>query len=198
MHFPSILAAAIAAAAILPAQTQALLGKVELDPNTVNSYRLAGTHIPVKSSAVKLNTIAGQPCALKVIDVGGPGQPVLDVSSASPTNKTFVMGTLVMGKSDQWEVVAPAGSFVSVYVTPTAKSEWLPLDSQNVWLLGQSFAGMGSGLADANGVFKFSFTAPKLPELIGTSFTAQALVGTPTAGLVTWSVTAADEQTFAR
>jgi hypothetical protein len=37
MHFSSILAAAIAAAAILPAQTQVMLGTVELNPATQNS-----------------------------------------------------------------------------------------------------------------------------------------------------------------
>ena len=126
MHLSSILAAAIAAAAILPAQTQALLGRVELYPNTQKGYHLAGTLIPVQSRAVKLHTIAGQPCILKVIDIGVPGQPMLDVVSANPTSKTFVMGALVMGKSDVWQVVGPAGSFASVYVTPTAKSTWLP------------------------------------------------------------------------
>jgi hypothetical protein len=152
----------------------------------------------VHSRAVKLHTIAGQPCQLKVVDVGAPGVPVLDVLSVNPTSKTFVMGNLASGQIDQWVVLAPAGSFASVYVAPTAKTDWQPLDSQNVWLLGQSFAGMASGLADANGVFQFSYKAPSLPELVGTSFTAQALVGTPTVGRVTWSLTHADVQTFTR
>jgi hypothetical protein len=195
MNFRTLLLAAVVATASLPAQ-QTLRGKVEDVRNTQNQFFLDGTTITVRSQTLNLNTIVGQESILQVLDVGAPGAPVLEVLSATPTAKVFDMGNLRLGRDARWQVNAPPGSFASVHVVPTSLTGWMPFGPAGVWLLGTGFLSLNSGFTNGAGQFEFTFVAPNLPELVGTSFTGQALVGTATAGLVTWSFSNPDAKVF--
>ena len=196
MNLPTILFTALATIASLPAQGQTLRGKVEDVRNTQNQFYLDGTNIPVRSLVLDLNAIVGQESILQVVDVGAPGAPVLDVLGAVPTTKVLDMGNLRLGQGARWQVNAPPGSFALVYVTATAATGWLPFGDAGVWLLGSAFVGLRSGITSGAGQFEFTFTTPNLPELVGTSFTGQALVATSVAGAATWSFSNPDAKVF--
>ena len=201
MHLSSVLFTAftaITAVASLPAQTpQVLRGKVEDVPTLQNQFYLDGTNIPVRSRLMNLDKIVGLQSILKVVDVGVPGATVLEVLSASPTAKTFEMGNLRIGRTARWQVIAPPGSFASIYVAPTAATTWMPFNALGVWLLGKNFLGMGSGVTNAAGQFDLNVTTPNVPALVGTSFTGQALGGDASApGLQAWSFTNVEAKTF--
>ena len=160
------------------AQTQLLRGKVEDVSNEQNEFFLDGTNIPLISKRFDLDSFVGQQQVMGVVNVGTATEPVLDVISFASTAKIFDMGNLELGRSKRWEVMAPTGSLAIVFVNFTDQTSYLPFGSAGTWLLGESAAAMAAGVTDEDRQFQFDFTMPNIPDLVGTSFTAQALVQT--------------------
>ena len=164
-------------ASALTAQTQTLRGKVEDVQGTQNQFYLDCTNIRLVSTALNLNTWIGQQAVLQVVDVSTPGTTTLRVDAAVATTKVFDIGNLRLGQSARWQVNAPAGSFALMAVGPTAGTSYVPLGALGTFLLGPTHGVVASGFTNAQNQFEINFTMPVLPQLVGTSFTGQALVG---------------------
>jgi hypothetical protein len=185
MRLPTILIpTALALASLMPAQTQTLRGSVEDVRNTQNQFYLECTNIPVVSSTMNLNLLVNQDSILEVVNIGTPGAPVLDVRAATPTAKVFGMGNLRLNRSDRWQVNAAPGSFTIVYFGETAGTGWMPFGAAGVWLLGNNHIALTSGFTSNFGQFEFSLFVPNVPHLLGTSYTGQALVFSPTSAFI--------------
>ncbi len=169
--------ATVLAAALLPAQTQTLRGKVEDVQHTVNQFFLDCTNIPLVSTALNLDLWQGQHAILQVVDIGTAQAPVLRVDAAVATTKVFDMGNLRFGQAERWQVGAPAGSFAMMFADLTANTGYSPFGAFGTFLLGQNAVTLASGFTNAQGQFEISVTMPNLPALAGTSLTGQALVG---------------------
>ncbi|MCC6669997.1 MAG: hypothetical protein IT458_02985 [Planctomycetes bacterium] len=158
-------------------QTQPVRGKVEDVPGT-NRFVLDCTNIPLQSSTLNLNTLVGAQWVLDVVNVGSATNPVLDVRAATAAQKLFDMGNLRIGRSDRWQVSAPAGSAAGVWLTGTPLTGYAPFGALGTWLLGPTFVLVNSGTTNQLGVFEFNFAPPALTNLVGQSFTAQAITMT--------------------
>ena len=183
MKLSTLLLVPAALAATLSAQTQTVRGQVENVKNTQNQFFLDCTTIPLVSSKLNLNLLAGhqnkQEYVLQVINKGTAANPVLDVQSATPTTKVFDMGNLRIGRSDRWQVRWKPGSDTVIAVTLTSWTGYAPMGPLGTFLLGPNFIIFNSGRVNQLGVFEFSYRPPNIPTLVGTSFTGQALVREP-------------------
>jgi hypothetical protein len=178
MRFPFAILSTLAIAALLPAQTQTVRGQIEDVPNSQpRTFVLDCTTIPVQSSTLNLGMMLDTPAILDVVNVGTAQAPVLEVSAVTPTARNFEMGNLRIGHPDRWEVFAPTGSFALVFVDFTAHTGWMPFGSSGVFLLGGGAATLTSGMTNQEGKLEFNFTMPNVPQLVGSSFTAQSLIG---------------------
>ncbi len=167
----------LAAASLLPAQTQTMRGSIEDVRNTQNQFFLDCTNIPVFSTTLNLNTVISQEAILEVVNVGTAQSPRLDVRSVTPTTKVFDMGNLRLGRSARWQINAPPGSFGMMFLDFTANTGYVPFGNAGVWLLGPNAATIASGFTNGQGQFEISYGVPNVPQLIGTDFTGQGLVG---------------------
>jgi hypothetical protein len=170
--------AALILAGHAPAQTQILRGKVEDVSHTQDEFFLDGTNIPLISSRFELDDFVGEQRVMQVINVGTDTDPVLDIVELGSAAKIFDMGNLKLGRTGTWEVMAPTGSLAVIYVNFTDQTSYLPFGPAGTWLIGLSAVPFAAGTTDEDGQFEFRFTMPILPGLVGTSFTAQALVKT--------------------
>ena len=175
-----ILTSTVLLAGLSQAQTQTVRGEVEDVQGTANQFFLKCTNIPVISSTVNLQALQAQnvQAILDVINVGTPGNPILDLQSYTVTTKVMDMGNLRIGRSERWQVNAPAGSLAFVFVDFTGNTGYTPFGQIGTWLLGPGASTIRSGVTNGVGQFEFSFTMPNVQGLVGTSFTSQALVGT--------------------
>lgn len=169
---------ALAIAAALPAQTQTMRASVEDVQGTQNQFYIDCTNIPAVSSTINLNTIISQEMIFEVVNIGTAANPILDIRSATPTTKVFDMGNLRIGQSARWQVNAPAGSFGMVFLDFTSRTGYQPFGSFGVWLLSSNAVTLSSGFTNAQNQFEFNYTVANVPQLVGSSFTGQALVGT--------------------
>ncbi len=176
-------------AASAVAQTQLVRGKVE-DVSGTNRFVLDGTTIPLTSTVLNLNTLVGGQFDLQVVNTGTATQPSLRVESAVPVAKIFDMGNLRFGRAERWQVNFTAGSQTAVFVQATAAATYLPFGASGTWLLGTNAAFVTAGTVTSLGQFEFRVTMPTLPELVGVSFSAQALVVAPNGPLVIANVDA--------
>ena len=178
MRFPfATLSVLATAAALLPAQTQSVRGQIEDLRQTQGQFFLKCTDIPVQSTALNLANFVDTEAILDVVDIGTAGSPRLEVQAVTQTARTFDMGDLRIGHSERWEVDAPAGSFALIFVDFTFRTGWTPFGMAGVYLLSPSAATLASGTTNGENRLEINFTMPNVPQLIGTSFTAQALIG---------------------
>jgi len=178
MILHSILAfSLIATTGGLLAQTQTVRGKVEDVRGTANQFFLDCTNIPLVSTALNLNLLVGQQAILQVVDVGTPAAPVLRIDAAVATTKVFDMGNLRQGQTARWQVNAPAGSAAFMFLDFTTNTRYLPFGQFGTFLLGNNHATIASGVTNAQNQFEIDLGVPVFPSLVGTSFSAQALVG---------------------
>lgn len=136
---------------------------IELVSNTVNLQQL---HDASRQQNIEYD--------MQVTDVSVGGNTILNVVSAVAIPEMLSMGNLRFGRSETWEVFAPSGSPVAVYVNLTANTTYLPLGDLGTWILGSPSVLFRAGNS-VGGQFRFNFTMPTMPELVGTSFTSQAL-----------------------
>lgn len=162
----------------LSAQTQSLRGKVEDVQNTQHQFYLDCTNIPLVSTAVNLNAWVGQEASMLVTNVGTASAPTLRIDAITAATKVFDMGNLRLGRTDRWEVNAPAGSFAFLFVDFTANTAYTPFGAFGTWLLGPGAATLASGFTNGQNQFEIDYTMPVIPALVGISLTGQALVGT--------------------
>jgi hypothetical protein len=153
-----------------------LRGKVEHVRNTTNQFFLDGTSIPLVSKALSLEGFVGMQTIMQVVNIGTRTRPTLDVRSAALTAKMFDMGNLRFGRAEVWQVNAAWGSSAVVYANAMAATSYLPVGAWGTWLLGPAPLRMASGVVSNLGQFRFRFTMPRIPALVGVAFTAQAVV----------------------
>jgi hypothetical protein len=177
MRFPFSTLSILAVAALLPAQTQIVRGEIEDLRQTQGQFFLKCTNIPVQSTTLNLINFVDTQAILDVVNVGTATNPRLDVHVVTPVAKTFDMGDLRIGHSGRWEVNAPAGSFAMMFVDFTFRTGWMPFGTSGVFLLSGNAATLASGVTNGQNQFELNFTMPNIPQLIGTSFTGQALIG---------------------
>jgi hypothetical protein len=175
------LPAALLVFGIGTAQTQLVLGDVDTIQGT-NQFRLDCTNILLVSNAVNLQQLHDQSrqqdieYRMQVVDVTNGGPTTLNVISATAIPEQFGMGNLRFGRAETWETFAAPGSPVWTFVDLTSQTRYLPIGPAGTWVLGQFAALMASGVTSPIGRFQFRFTMPNIPELIGTSFSAQSVV----------------------
>ncbi|HEB51840.1 MAG TPA: hypothetical protein ENI87_01160 [bacterium] len=190
MRIASILAALTAFTTLGHAQTT-INGKVEDVQNTQNQFYLGGTVVPVVSNVLDLNQWVGQQALLDVVDIGVPGAPVLRIDAAVPAMQVMNMGNLRLGQTKTWEVFAPTGSVVFVFLDWTPNTGFLPLPGfGGAWLLGLQ-PHFETGGVTTQGVFQTTYTTPNNPTLVGLMVSSQAVVATN--GV--WSFSNADGKT---
>jgi hypothetical protein len=175
LSFPPLALTALALS--LPAQTQLVRGKVEDIPQT-NRFVLDCTSIPLVSTTLDLNAMVGNQWNLQVVNVGTATNPILDVRSATSAVKIFDMGNLRIGRAERWQVNHAPGSQTAVFVNATSLTTYGPFGAAGTWLLGGNSVFMTGGTVNNQGQFEFSFTTPNVPQLVGVSFSGQALVMT--------------------
>lgn len=159
------------------AQTHTVRGSIENVQGTTNQFFLDCTNLRLTSSALNLNLWMGPNLALEVVDIGTPGAPLLDVRSATPTNAAMDMGNLRAGRSDRWQVRAPAGSLAFVLFDLTANTSFRPMAPYGTFLLGNGAQTLASGTTNALGVWEFSVAIPaSAAPFVGTAVTSQALL----------------------
>ena len=157
------------------AQTQLVRGKVE-DVSGTNRFVLDCTSIPLVSTALNLSSLVGQQWNLQVVNTGTATSPVLDVRSATAATKIFDMGNLKIGSPERWQVNAQPGAMAAMFVNATAATSYLPFGAAGTWLLGPQAPLLAQGTVSGQGQLEVRFTMPNLPQLIGTSFSGQAIV----------------------
>ena len=175
MHM-TMIAAALLAASTAAQATQTLRGKVEDVQGTANQFFLDCTSIPLTSAALNLNLHIGQQFVMEVINTGTSQNPSLEVVTVTATAKSFDMGNLRLGKSATWEAFSNPGEFAMMFAGQTANTGYMPFGSAGVWLIGSDTMTIHSGFTNQLGALQVSVTMPNVPSLIGTSYTAQALI----------------------
>ena len=189
--FSTIVAVALLA---IPAAAQTQLVRGEIDGiQGTNQWRLDCTNVRVTTTnpAINLQQLHDATrqndmmLSMQVIDIGTPGSPLLDIQQATVLPALFDMGNLRIGRSQTWEVFGTPGSLAEVYLTPEALTSYVPAGAFGTWVLGGNAVFFAGGRIGATGQFRFNFTMPNLPQLIGVSFTTQAIVLEPTGPLLT-------------
>ena len=176
----STIAAILIATTAATAQTQLVRGEVDSVSGT-NRFVLDCTRIPLVSATVDLRALHDATrqqdlfVEMQVRNAGSPSQPVLDVVSATIRPETFDMGNLRFGRSESWEVFGVPGSPAWVFVNHRSQTGYLPLGAAGTWLLGNALP-IRNGTISGVGRFRFEFTMPTLPALVGQEFSAQAIV----------------------
>lgn len=171
------------------AQPQLVRGDVDSIQGT-NQFQLDCTQIRLVSTAVnlqQLHNISQQndiEFEMMVNNIGTPTQPVLDVLSATQIPEIFDMGNLRFGRSESWEVFGVPGSRTAVYIGLRAGTLYHPGGALGTWLLGAEAGQIALGTINAVGRFRFQFTMPTIPQLVGVEFTSQALVIEPAGRLL--------------
>ena len=178
----TLLTAALATAATLPAQTQLVRGDVDGIRNTQGLFQLDCTQIPLVSNTVNLQQLHDQSrqqdieYELQVVNIGTPAAPRLDVISANVIPEMFQMGNLRFGRSETWEVLAAPNSQLWILVDARVNTGYLPLGAAGTWVLGPSAVPFAQGATNAFGRFQTRFTMPTLPALVGQEITGQAVI----------------------
>lgn len=168
---------ALVSCSIATAQVHPLRGGVESVPGT-NRFVLACTDVPVVSTAVDLRQLVAKKhhLAMKVVDVGTPGQPVLDILDITEASRVLDMGDLLLGQASTWEVRGAPGGIAFVFVGLRSGTGFVPLGSAGALLLGPGAGTLASGPIDSTGSFRFTFTTPFLQGLFDLEIASQALV----------------------
>ena len=186
MKIPTLIATGILATGFLAAttataqQTQLLRGEVDSVSGT-NNFVVECTNIRLVSSTLNLQQMHNQTRQqdlyfdMQVRDVSTGGQRILDVVSAVLQTETFDMGNLRFGRSESWEVFAPSGAMVWVFINHISGTSYLPLGTAGTALIGPNALLMRQGTAAA-GRLRFNFQMPTIPQLVGQVFTSQALI----------------------
>lgn len=180
---PTLLAVTLLCAVPVTAQTQLLRGDVDGIQGT-NRFQLDCTNIELVSATVNLQQLHDMSrqqnidYEMQVRPTSIGGRFALDVLSATPIPEAFGMGNLRFGRSETWEVFAPAGSEVWTFVSVPSLSSYMPLGNAGTWLIGTDSVPFVQGVTDPAGRFQFRFTMPTIPALVGTVFNGQAIVRT--------------------
>lgn len=172
------------------AQTQLVRGDVDSIQGT-NQFRLDCTaNVRLVSNTVnlqQLHDLSRQQdieYEMQVLDVSSGGTTILNVVSAQQIPEILDMGNLRFGRSESWQVFAPSGSSVAVYIALTSSTSYLPLGGAGTWILPLSAPLLRSGVS-TGGRFQFQLQMPTIPSLVGTSFSAQAIYANGSQVLIT-------------
>lgn len=189
MRLPASIGLATAAlllTANLSAQHR-LIGDVDGIQGT-NRFLLDGTTIELVSTSVNLLQLENLSRQSDIefdmqVTTVSTNPTVLNVLSAVEVPEIFEMGKLRLGETDSWEVRGIPGSTTAVFICARESTRYLPLPGIGTLLLGAPISPMNQGTIGATGQFRFFFTMPNEPVLLGFEITAQALVRSP-AGVV--------------
>lgn len=163
--------AALVTAANVSAQGQIVRGKIEDVPST-QTFVLACTNLRLTSTALNLNALVGQPLEMTVTQLANGA---LSVLTASPIAKVFDMGNLRLGRADRWQITGTAGEAVGMFLTSIDLTGYTPVGAAGTWVLGSTWLTIAVGQINPLGVFETSFQPPNVPQLVGTTWTAQGL-----------------------
>lgn len=164
-----LLGAALVLGSNLSAQGQVLRGKIEDNPTT-QTFFLSCTKLPLTSTVLNLNSLVGQQLEMTVTQLPSGS---LNVLTAAPIAKVFDMGNLRLGRADRWQITGSPGEAAGMFLTAFDLTGYLPLGAAGTWLLGPTWLTIATGQINPLGLLEVSFQPPNVPQLVGTTWTAQ-------------------------
>ncbi len=162
------------------AQTFPVRGDIDAIQGT-NLFELDCTRIRLVSTTVNLQILHDASRQqnieydMMVTDVSAGGLTILNVLSATAVAEQFNMGNLRFGRSETWDLSAPAGTRYGMFINVRNATSLATLGLNNPWFLGPNAVLLLSGTMPTNFI-QVPFTMPTIPSMVGVEISAQTVL----------------------
>ena len=162
------------------AQTFPVRGDIDAIQGT-NLFELDCTRIRLVSTTVNLQVLHDASRQqnieydMTVTDVSAGGLTILNVLSATAVAEQFGMGNLRFGRSETWDLSAPAGTRYGMFINVRNATSLTTLGLNNPWFLGSNAVLLLSGTMPTNFI-QVPFTMPTIPSMVGVEISAQTVL----------------------